>query len=205
MKVELALEIESTNCNGWPNLIIEFNKKKILEKVIEEKATLKINIDNVLESNNQLIIGMNNKSFGRNGIWDTKLKNNKIVEDKTLTIISCKLDDVETKDVLIKNNFHIKLVDRQPSYYPTIIHAQGSMNYNGYYFITFSLPLYNDLTNQKFKKEVDHDKSYFSNYTKVFHYDDEQKIISEIESVLNNINEKSSNNRTKIRNSQTSS
>ena len=56
-------------------------------------------------------------------------------------------------------------------------------------FINFSLPLYNNLTNQKFKRQIDHDKSYFSNYTKVFHYDEEQKIISELESILNNINE----------------
>ena len=203
--INLTLELESTNCNGWPNLIIEFNNKKILEKIIEKKATLKVNLDNVLKSNNQLIIGINNKSFGRKGIWDTKTKDNKIIADKTLTITSCKLNDVETKDLLIKNKFHIKLVDKQPSYYPTIVPSQGIMNYNGYFFVSFSLPLYNDLTNQKFKRQVDHDKSYFSNYTKVFHYDDEQKIISEIDSILNNIDEKSSNNRTKIRNSQTPS
>ena len=203
--IKLTLELESTNCNGWPNLIIEFNNKKILEKIIEKESTLEVELDNVLKTNNQLIIGMNNKSFGRKGIWDTKTKDNKIIADKTLTVTSCKLDDVETKDLLIKNKFHIKLVDKQPSYYPTIVPSQGIMNYNGYFFISFSLPVYNDLTNQKFKKQVDHEKSYFSNYTKVFHYDEEQKIISEIESILNNINEKSSNNRTKIRDSQTSS
>ena len=203
--IKLALKLESTNCNGWPNLIIEFNNKKILEKIIEKESTLEVELDNVLKTNNQLIIGMNNKSFGRKGIWDTKTKDNKIIADKTLTVTSCKLDDIETKDLLTKNKFHIKLVDRQPSYYPTIIPTQGIMNYNGYLFVNFSLPLYNNLTNQKFKKQIDHDKSYFSNYTKVFHYNDEQKIISEIESILNNINEKSSNNRTKIRDSQTSS
>ena len=203
--INLTLELESTNCNGWPNLIIEFNNKKIIEKIIEKESTLEVELDNVLKSNNQLTVGMNNKSFGRKGIWDTKTKDNKIIADKTLTITSCKLNDVETKDLLIKNKFHIKLVDKQPSYYPTIVPSQGIMNYNGYFFISFSLPVYNDLTNQKFKKQVDHEKSYFSNYTKVFHYDEEQKIISEIESILNNINEKSSNNRTKIRDSQTSS
>ena len=203
--IKLTLKLESTNCNGWPNLIIEFNNKKILEKIIEKKATVKVNLDHELKSNNQLIIGINNKSFGRKGIWDTKTKDNKIIADKTLTITSCKLNDVETKNLLIKNKFHIKLVDKQPSYYPTIVPSQGIMNYNGYFFVSFSLPLYNDLTNQKFKRQIDHDKSYFSNYTKVFHYDDEQKIISEMESILNNINEKFSNNRTKIRDSQTSS
>ena len=203
--IKLTLKLESTNCNGWPNLIIEFNNKKILEKIIEKESTLEVELDDVLKSNNQLTVGMNNKSFGRKGIWDTKTKDNKIIADKTLTITSCKLNDVETKDLLIKNKFHIKLVDKQPSYYPTIVPSQGIMNYNGYFFISFSLPVYNDLTNQKFKKQVDHEKSYFSNYTKVFHYDDEQKIISEIDSILNNIDEKSSNNRTKIRDSQTSS
>lgn len=203
--IKLTLKLKSTNCNGWPNLIIEFNNKKIIEKIIEKESTLEVELDNVLKSNNQLTVGMNNKSFGRKGIWDTKTKDNKIIADKTLTITSCKLNDVETKDLLIKNKFHIKLVDKQPSYYPTIVPSQGIMNYNGYFFISFSLPVYNDLTNQKFKKQVDHEKSYFSNYTKVFHYDEEQKIISEIESILNNINEKSSNNRTKIRDSQTSS
>ena len=202
--IKLTLKLESTSCNGWPNLIIEFNNKKILEKIIEKESTLEVELDNVLKTNNQLIIGMNNKSFGRKGVWDTKTKDNKIIADKTLTVTSCKLDDVETKDLIIKNKFHIKLVDRQPSYYPTIVPTQGIMNYNGYFFVNFSLPLYNNLTNQKFKKQIDHDKSYFSNYTKVFHYNDEQKIISEIESILNNINEKSSNNRTKIRDSQTS-
>ena len=136
----------------------------------------------------------------------------KIVKNKLDNNIVCNKIEVEDKTFLHKshsthekNKFHIKLVDKQPSYYPTIVPSQGIMNYNGYFFVSFSLPLYNDLTNQKFKKQVDHDKSYFSNYTKVFHYDEEQKIISEIESILNNINEKSSNNRTKIRDSQTPS
>ena len=202
--IKLNLKLDATDCNGWPNLIIEFNNKKILEKIIEKESTLEVELDNVLKSNNQLIIGMNNKSFGRKGIWDTKTEDNKIIKDKTLIITSCKLNDVETKDLLIKNKFRVRLVDKQPSYYPTIIPSQGIMNYNGYFFINFSLPLYNNLTNQKFKRQIDHDKSYFSNYTKVFHYDEEQKIISELESILNNINEKSSNNRTKIRDSQTS-
>ena len=202
--IKLNLKLDATDCNGWPNLIIEFNNKKILEKIIEKESTLEVELDNVLESNNQLIIGMNNKSFGRKGVWDTKTENNKIIKDKTLTITSCKLNDVETKDLLIKNKFRVRLVDNQPEYYPTIIPSQGIMNYNGYFFINFSLPLYNNLTNQKFKRQIDHDKSYFSNYTKVFHYDEERKIISELESILNNINEKSSNNRTKIRDSQTS-
>ena len=88
--IKLNLKLDATDCNGWPNLIIEFNNKKIIEKIIEKESTLEVELDNVLESNNQLIIGMNNKSFGRKGVWDTKTENNKIIKDKTLTITSCK-------------------------------------------------------------------------------------------------------------------
>ena len=35
--------------------------------------------------------------------------------------------------------------------------------------------------------------SYFSNYTKVFHYDDEIEIINYIKGILDKVNEKSSN------------
>ena len=118
--IKLNLKLDATDCNGWPNLIIEFNNKKIIEKIIEKESTLEVELDNVLESNNQLIIGMNNKSFGRKGVWDTKTENNKIIKDKTLTITSCKLNDVETKDLLIKNKFRVRLVDKQPEYYPAI-------------------------------------------------------------------------------------
>ena len=57
------------------------------------------------------------------------------------------------------------------------------------------------MINQKHKKEIDQTKSYFSNYTKTFHYEGEKKIINEITGLLKEIDEKFSDKRSSIRNS----
>lgn len=192
-KVNLYLKLIPTECNGWPNLIVEFNKKVIFNQLIKTTQELTLSIDDCTNHNNQLIIGMNNKSFGKNKIWDTLTKDNKIIKDKTLKIEQAKLDDVDILDLLNKNLFRVNLVDQQPSYYPTKIYANSTMNYNGYFFINFDIPLYNSLTNQKFKQEKDENLSYFSNYTLKFHYEDEIKLIEKIEKKLKELDEKFSN------------
>ena len=143
---------------------------------------------------------MDNKSFGKKGIWDTKTKNNKIIKDKKLTIKSIKLDDVECI-TLTNNTFYVKRVDKQPTYFPDKVESQGMMNYNGYFTFSFDLPLYNSLINQKFKKPMDNKISYFSNFTKVFHYEEEKEVIDDIYNILKEIDEKFSDKRSKIRNS----
>jgi hypothetical protein len=40
---------------------------------------------------------------------------------------------------------------------------------------------------------MDQDVSYFSNYTKVFHYDEEIEMINSIKGILDKVNEKSGN------------
>ena len=143
---------------------------------------------------------MDNKRFGENNKWDTKIADNKIVADKTIKLLSVELDGVDCVD-LFTEKFHVKRSDRQPSYFPDIVQSNNVMNYNGYFYLNFDLPLYNSLINKKFKKQVSDDISYFSNYSKVFHYDEEIKIINSIKNILNEIDEKFSNKRSKIRNS----
>ena len=192
-KVNLYLKLTPTECNGWPNLIIEFNKKVIFNQVIDTAQELVLSIGDCIDRNNQLIMGMNNKKFGKDRIWDTVTKDNKIIQDKTLKIEQAKLDDVDVLDILNKNLFRVNLVDQQPAYYPTKIYANSTMNYNGYFFINFDMPLYNSLTNQKFKQKKDENLSYFSNYTLKFHYEDEIKLIEKIEKKLKELDEKFSN------------
>ena len=197
--VKLALTVTGTFCNSWPRLVVEFNENKIFHKEIQNTETLEFDL-NANDSDNLLVVGMDNKSFGQNGVWDTKAVDNVIHEDKTITVDSVRLDDVECKD-LFYNTFHVKRTGKQPSYFPDVVTTQDKMNYNGYFKMNFSLPLYNNLINQKFKKEIDQNKSYFSNYTKTFHYEGEQKLINEITEVLNKVDEKFSDKRSKIRDS----
>ena len=141
---------------------------------------------------------MDNKSFGKNNIWDTKTVGNKIVADKTIKLLSVELDGVECVD-LFTDTFYVKRSDRQPSYFPETIQSDNVMNYNGYFYLNFDLPLYNSLINKRFKQQVSDDISYFSNYSKVFHYEEEKKIINYIKDKLKEVDEKFSNKRSKIR------
>ena len=198
--MKIDIEVVGTFCNNWPNLIVEINNKKIYDSTVKNKETITLEFEDLITQGNKFVIGMVNKRFGKNSVWDTKSKNNKIIEDQTITIVSLKLNDVECKQ-LFSNKFYVKRTDRQPSYFPDVVESVDTMNYNGYFTFGFDLPLHNSLINNKFKIPVDQDKSYFSNYTKVFHYDEEISIINSIKEKLKAVNEKSSNQRSKVRNS----
>ena len=92
MKIEI--HTEATFCNTWPNLIVEINKQEIYSQQIEKSKIIRLEFNDLIEEGNRFVIGMNNKSFGRRGVWDTRTKDNEILQDKTLTINSIKLDDV---------------------------------------------------------------------------------------------------------------
>jgi hypothetical protein len=192
--MKIGVELVGTFCNSWPNLIIEINKNKIYDAVIEGEQKIEIDYKDtdLLDEGNTFVIGMNNKRFGNHNQWDTKTKNNKIVEDKTIQIKSIKLDGVECT-MLFNNKFFVKPVGKQPSYFPDVVESIGTMNYNGYFTFSFDMPLYKSLINKKYKRDMNQDISYFSNYTKVFHYDEEMKIINSIKEILEKVDEKSSN------------
>jgi hypothetical protein len=198
--MKIDIEVCGTFCNTWPNLIVELNDEKIHDHTIEGEQSISMEVDNLIQKNNKIFVGMNNKSFGKNKIWDTETHNNEIKKDKTIRVLSIKLDGVECKD-LFDNKFHVKRSDKQPTYFPDVVESVDTMNYNGYFGFSFDLPLYNSLISKKFKKESDDAVSYFSNYTKVFHYEGEKKIINEVKKHLRNINEKFGNKRPEIRNS----
>tara|TARA_Y100000385_G_C12856463_1_gene535362 strand:- start:14 stop:592 length:579 start_codon:yes stop_codon:yes gene_type:complete len=192
--MKINVELVGTFCNNWPNLIIEVNKNKIYDAVIEGEQNISIEYNNadLLQEGNTFVIGMNNKRFGGNNQWDTKSQGNEIIEDKTIQLKSTKLDGVDCM-MLFNNKFYVKPVERQPSYFPDVVESVGTMNYNGYFTFGFDMPLYNSLINKKYKRAMDQDVSYFSNYTKVFHYDEEIAMINSIKGILDKVNEKSGN------------
>lgn len=197
--MKINLQVVGTYCNSWPNLIVELNGVKIHEQKVKNTEIIELESENILPQGNRLILGMRNKAFGKNGIYDTVVKDNKIIEDKTIQVSSIKLDDVECK-TLFNNTFHVHRTDKQPSYFPDKVNTVDVMGYNGYFTFTFDLPLYNSLTNKKFKKPLQKDVSYFSNSSAVFHYEEETKVINEIKNILKEVDEKFSDKRSQIRN-----
>jgi hypothetical protein len=198
--MKIDIEVIGTHCNTWPTLVLEINNDKVYCDTVKSRQKISVEYKSLKQQGNKLVIGMTNKSFGGNGVWDTVSKNNVVIEDKTIELLSLKLDDVDCKD-LFKNRFYVKRTDKQPSYFPDVIESIGVMNYNGYFSFDFDLPLYGSIINKKFKQDTNKDLSYFSNYTKVFHYEEEIKVINEINAILKEVDEKFSDKRSKIRNS----
>ena len=198
--MKIDIEVIGTHCNTWPTLVLEINNDKVYCDTVKSRQKISVEYKSLKQQGNKLVIGMTNKSFGGNGVWDTVSKNNVVIEDKTIELLSLKLDDVDCKD-LFKNRFYVKRTDKQPSYFPDVIESIGVMNYNGYFSFDFDLPLYGSIINKKFKQDTNKDLSYFSNYTKVFHYEEEIKVINEINAILKEVDEKFSDKRSQIRNS----
>jgi len=187
----LELEVTPTFCNEWPTLEVNHNKKLIFKEQVQTKENYTFYLDEDSTATNKLEIGMCDKKFGKKGVWDTVSNSNgEIIKDKTITIDSCKMNGVDVKDLLLRNQFHVNIVDQQPIYHPSKINSNGTINYNGTFYLTYELPLYNSLTNQKWKKAPDDSLSYFSNHTLVFHYEEDQKLINEIEDICNEIEKK---------------
>jgi len=187
--VILDLNVTPTFCNEWPVLKIMLNDIEVYKDKITQTQDLKFYLDPKLEVNT-LEIGMCDKKFGKNDVWDTDTADGKILKDRTLTLNTCTLDQVDIMDLLTKNKYHCQIVDQQPIYHPTVVKSTGTMWYNGTFFMTFRFPLMTDLTNQKWKKEPDNSISYFSNHTLMFHYEEELELLKEIEDQIDEIEKK---------------
>lgn len=179
------LEINVTPCfsRHWPELTVFFNNSIILREEIVEEKTLSLDLEH--KQSNQLRIGLANKRFGQDNVWDTVVDHEgNILSDLSLTLNDVLVDDTSIIDILIKNRYYADNTPGQPENSKKI-NTNNTMYYNGFFEFDYQLPLLNSIINQKFKMPIDSEKSYFSNYTKVFHYDEELILIEEIKNILN--------------------
>lgn len=181
----LCLDVTPSWCNRWPNLFINFNNQKIFSAEIDLAQQIIIDLDS--QNSNCLQIGIDNKSFGTNNQWDTQLENDTIVQDLFLEISSCKINDVEINE-LLKSNLYTVFRQSGQDHLPEKIYSEVC-NFNGYFQFDYTSPVLNSITNQKFKLPIDENKSYFSNYTTLFHYDDDLILLDKIDRILKEIEE----------------
>lgn len=181
--IDLSLTVTPTYCNHWPELTISFNDIVEFQHVIDKSMQLNLSFEE--QDFNRLTIGLSNKSFGENGMWDTAVnESGDIVNDLTLTIDEALINDVSIIELLIKNQYTVNKSPSQ-SNLDDIIYSNGTMYFNGYFTFEYTQPVLNSIINQKFKQPVNNEKSYFSNYTELFHYEKDLKLIEEITEILN--------------------
>ena len=197
--IKLKLHVTGQYCNRWPTLIIWHNDQEIYCKEIENKQQISLELDAKNNMINTLAIGMKGKQFGKDGIYDTIVTGGKITQDLQINIDAISLDNISILDLLVKNDYHIDIVEGMDPNHANTIKANGELCFNGHYNTQYELPLYNYLTNAKWKQPLK-TMSRHSNSSALFHYEEQQKEIHEIEEILDEIDGKFSNIRSKIRN-----
>ena len=197
--INLRIDAVGNFCNHWPTLVVHHNDDVIFNAQIEQQQTVQLLLE-PNEQDNHIHIGMTGKMFGADNIYDTKAIDGKILQDLSIDLKKVTLEDVNILDLLIRNDFQIQHTEGMAEDHVKTMQCQGEICFNGHYFMTYRLPLYNYLTNAKWKvpsKNV----SRHSNTTTRFHYEDHAKELDEIESILDDIDTKFSDIRSKIRDS----
>lgn len=187
----LELKVSATYCNRWPTLWVDLNGVTLTETVIDCPKTISVLLHSNLEKN-KLSIGMKGKQFGEQNIWDTQVdEQGKIINDLQLVFDDVKLEDVSILDLLIKHQYYADDTHGQPIQNAPVL-VDNKIGFNGSFTFEYTLPVLNSITNQKFKLPLNEDISYFSNYTALFHYEEDQRLINEIQDILDDVKKLSS-------------
>ena len=198
----ITLKIDALGhfCNHWPTLVVYHNKELIYSQEIKEHHSIQFDLEPKKDDDNLIQIGMTGKRFGHNDIYDTKAISGKLLQDLRIDLLKVTLDHVNILDILTRNDFQIEHTDGMAKDHIKVTKGQGEICFNGYYFTTYRLPLYNYLINAKWKVPLKN-VSRHSNTTTRFHYEEHTKEINKIESILDEIETKFSDIRSKIRDS----
>lgn len=94
MTKQIMLHIQGSNCNGYPNCQISFNDEILFDKTVND-TTLMFDVN--FKETNSLKISMFGKRFGEDGVYDTKVEDDKIIEDKHIIIEELVIDGVSIK------------------------------------------------------------------------------------------------------------
>ena len=85
--MNITLNMQGSFCNNWPILTITQDENKY-EHLVEEQTSVSMDLDNA-----PFRLGMYNKSFGNNHIWDTKTdQSGNILEDKFIKFTDILID-----------------------------------------------------------------------------------------------------------------
>lgn len=177
---ELSLEFQGHFCNAWPSLQIVANDQIIHDAQIQ---TLALTIP-LVDDANEIVIRHHSKRFGQARIWDTIAKNGVILHDRRIELIAFSLDGVDLMPILPKLEFVQERQDQEPTVGTCT--WTGRLDFNGAVTILISPSPMNWAIDMLHKKPQTY-ASYFSDHTRLFHHEQDRKLISEIRAMLDDI------------------
>jgi hypothetical protein len=170
----------------WPEIKVVHNNKIALVQSVIGQQKLELVLDNC-ENLNTIQIVHFNKNFGDAEVWHSDGKNE----------CWAQVNDIKFDGVSIGNRFineleftthwtpnQLTMHDQDFVEKYSKFHSFGKMTFNGEMNFDFELPVYNWLILKKYKNPIKK-TSYFSNATKLWHYEKELAMIEEIKKIMN--------------------
>lgn len=186
-QVHLQIELEGHFCNHWPLAKISVNDQVLYDGPVINSSKYVYQVG--VEKNNHLVIQHYGKRFGDDNIYDCS---NDQSQDCVLEIKDIKFNNVSIgQELMSKLDFETQwtpaqLRDLTPEFMQDLSKincAHGLMNFNSVFKLQFETPILNWLTIAKYKIEAKQ-HAYFSNYSLLWHYEEDLKLIEEIKSLI---------------------
>lgn len=171
----LKLHLQGEFCNDYPNLSIKVDGNLFYDGAINNNK-----FEIPLSNNTTIVLTHYGKCFGKNRRWDTVVQDGNIIADRKILIKQILVDDIDISLGLKKLSFVQNPTDQEPIQ-PTL--WNGIFSFNGSVTLDISPTPLSWVTNLLYKVD-ETNLSYFSNYSKLFHYEEELQLIDEIEKCL---------------------
>jgi hypothetical protein len=176
--IPIKLHITSKWCNHWPYIKITFNDAVVFDSELEASTDISLDLDPILDSNTLEIVHYN-KSFGDNGVYDTKLDSQgNIIEDCTFQVTDLSLNNIEFNTLAFKR---ISFISDSPC---DDMYLNNIVGINGKFVISFPREVYSWMTLLKFKQDTVNTDEQYSNTSQLYHYEKDEELIEEIKKLL---------------------
>lgn len=129
--INITIEVNGTWCNNWPNFKVQANGHIYIDQPIENHQIFKFSVPDT--DHNTLTLSHYGKSFGQDNIWDTRVENEKIVQDRAIKLIKLELNEVDITKYISKWPFETDTGE--------ILHTDY-FGHNGQLEINFTSPVY---------------------------------------------------------------
>lgn len=177
---ELRIKAAGHFCNDLPRLRITLDGSVVHDGSVED-LDLQFEISRTACV---LVLEHYDKRFGESRRWDTKSVDGEIVQDRKIVLHELSLDGIS-----MMNSLHRLTFTQIPAISEPLIGAMnfsGTFNFNGEVRLDMSPSPINWLINLLHKQELK-DISYFSDYSKLFHYENERRLIADIGTMLDDL------------------
>lgn len=174
--MKLDINLSSTWCNNWPTCQVMFNNQQLFFGLVEKPTNL--TFDLCVNDTNTLKVFMLNKQFGPR-LWNTKVVDNVIVQDQSLTIEKIEFDEVDVK--LILNQQPMNVLDRE-----NYNNHGCNFYYNSYLELTFTNPIYNWIITEKYirNNQTSTDVNSFGSWNNKFNYSATKTYLDKLKELL---------------------